>query len=217
MGLMFGRYKKDLFKAVLLWLLVAVSVGWYYVFTYYGRTGIPIPLPEPCAALILYYFSVLNASTKLQAAHWLVAFPVAGLLWVGALTVTAPFFGGRHEHFGWAAGRLSRTLLPVLIPLPVVAYLAGAGFGGFSLSQMTAVALRESGAPAPWWLTPVYLGTAVAALLWQFSTYKKVYDLHGKKAALHLAASAVALTLVSAGIGAVIAYPLRQLFEPNLF
>jgi len=218
MGLLIRRYRKDLVKAILLWLLLALSVGWYYTFTYYGRTGIPVPLPEPCAALIVYYFSVVNgASTSFQAAHWVLIFPVAGLLWVGVLHVTAPWFGGRREHFGWAAGRLSRTLLPVIAPLPVVAWLGGATPGGFSFDRMIDVALRRAGAPAPWWLTPAYIGLGLAALWWQFKTYRRVYDIYGKKAVYHLLISAVVLALLAVGIGALAAYPLRHAFQPALF
>lgn len=218
MGLLFRRYKKDLLKAIVLWLLLAVSVGWYYTFTYYGRTGIPVPLPEPCAAVILYYFSVVpGASSGFQAAHWVLVFPLVGLLWVAVLNTSAPWFGGRREHYAWAAGRLSGTLLPVIAPLPVLAWFGGATAAGFSFGRMVDVALRRAGAPAPWWLTPLYIVLGVAALVWQFKTYRRIYDLYGKKAVYHLLTSAVVLALLAVGAGALLAWPLRQAFEPSLF
>jgi hypothetical protein len=40
------------FAAVSLWLGLAFSLGWYYTFTYYGRSGWLMPLPEACGGLL---------------------------------------------------------------------------------------------------------------------------------------------------------------------
>jgi hypothetical protein len=141
-------------------------------------------------------------------------FPIAGILWISTLTVTAPFFGGRRIEYSWAVLRFSVTSLPLAAPGPLMAYLAGGGLaGGFSLGHMIDVALRR-GNIEPWfWLTALYLGLGGAALIWQILLYVKVFDIHGQKAWQHYLVSAILLimlasglsTLASLGLGAALA------------
>ena len=204
---------EDLLKAVALWLLLAIGVGWYYAITDYDRSGWPMPVPEACAPLILYYFSVLNAPTWVQALHWLVLFPIAGVLWVTTLTVTAPFFGGRRTEYGWALVRFAVTTLPLAAPTPLMAYLAGQTGYGFAWGRMVAVVLRQAGCMPWWWLTPLYVVLATIELVWQLFVYVKVFDTHGKKAVLHYLVSAVLLALLSCGAGTLTALSLRWWLE----
>lgn len=66
------------FVALLCWLALAVSLGWYYTVTYFGAVGWPMPSVETLGVLFLYYFSVLNVATEIQAVHWLLVFPLRG-------------------------------------------------------------------------------------------------------------------------------------------
>jgi hypothetical protein len=204
---------QDLVKAIALWLFLGIGMGWYYTVTYYGRVGWPMPLPDACAPLVLYYFSVVNAATWIQAVHWLVVFPLAGILWVTILTVTAPFFGGRRAEYGWALVRFAATTLPLAAPTPLMAYWAGQTGYGFSWNHMIAVALRQASCMPWWWLTPLYVALAVIALVWQLFLYVKVFDLHGKKAILHYLVSAILLILLSCGLGTLGAFGLRWWLE----
>jgi hypothetical protein len=203
----------DLFKAVVLWLFLGVGLGWYYTITYYGRTGLPMPSPEACASLVLYYFSVMNVETWIQAIHWLAVFPLAGILWVSSLTVTAPFFGGRRVEYGWTLTRFAVTTLPLAAPTPLLAYWAGQTGHGFSFGRMIAVALRQAGCPSWSWLSPVFIALGGAALAWQIYVYVKVFDLKGRKAVLHYLVSAILLVLLSCGVGTFASFPLRWFFE----
>ncbi len=199
----------DIAKACALWLGLGLSLGFYYTFTYYGRSGWPMPMPEPCAALILYYFSVLNTATWVQALHWMLVFPLAGILWVTALTVTAPFFGGKRTEYLWTLVRFSVTCVPLLLPLPVMAYLAGSSIVGFSFRQMIDVALRHATYSPPSWLTPLYVGLAIVGLVWQIFVYAKLFELTGKMAVLHYLVSAILLVLLTCGAATLAVIPVR--------
>jgi len=204
----------DIVKACLIWMGLAFSLGFYYVFTYYGRSGWPMPLPESCAALVFYYFSVLNVDTAYQAIHWLVAFPLAGVLWVTTLTLTAPFFGGVRTEYAWTLLRFSKTCLPLIAPAPVLVLYAAHSTAGFSVMNAVSVALRRGGGTMPGaWLTPLYVGLGVACLVWQILLYVKLFDLHGKKAFVHYATGVVLLVIFVSGLATLLSFPLRYWLE----
>ena len=115
----------DVLKASALYLGLGFSLGMYYTIAYYGRAGWPMPLPEGISALILYYFSVLNEPTVVQAIHWMVLFPVAGALWALLLVITAPFFGVRRPLFSLTFVRFGLTALPLTLAGPCMAFVAG--------------------------------------------------------------------------------------------
>jgi len=210
--MLFGRKKAlgDVLKASLLWLALGFSLGWYYLFTYDGRFVWPMPAPEACAGLLLYYFSKLNARPALQIVHWLLAFPIAGVLWVSILAVSAPFFGGRRAEYGWTVWRFSLTALPLALPGPVLAFLAGRTPGGWSWRQMVSVAQGRGGVTPGAWLTYVFLGLAVACLVWQILRYVPIFDLRGKKAGLHLLVCLILLAVMTCGLATLVAVPLRM-------
>jgi len=200
-------------KACLIWACVGFSLGWYYTFTYYGRSGWPMPVPEALSGIILYYFSVLNVRTEIQAVHWLLMFPLAGLLWVSLLTVTAPFFGGRKTEYGWSLVRMSVTLTPLILPVPVMMYFAGRTFSGFSVQHIGQVALRHANVTPGSWVTPVYVGLGAAALVWQIFLYAKIYEMRGKRAWIHFMTGLILLVIMSAGLASLAAIPLRYWLE----
>jgi len=199
--------------AIGLWLGLGLSLGWYYTFTYYGRSGWPMPLPDCCAALILYYFSVLNAPTEIQAVHWMLVFPMAGILWVFALWGLAPFFGGRRPAFDRTLFRISLASLPLVAPAAWMTYIAGNTADGFTRERMFLVALRRANV-SPWtWLSPLYLALGLLALALQVYLYRKSFGLHCKKAWQHFMASAILLTVLACVVGALAGMPLRLCFE----
>jgi len=203
----------DWVNAGALWLALAWSLGWYYTFTYYGRSGWPMPTPEACGGLILYYFSVLNGPTEIQALHWMLVFPLAGILWVGLLSLTAPYFGRRNSSFPWSLLRFALASLPLSLPGPYMAYVAGASHGPWNVHAMVAVALRRGGV-TPWgWLSPLYLTLGMLALGCHVWVYRQVFEMAGRSAWKHFLLTAVLFVLVMAGLGTVVTVPLRFYVE----
>ena len=200
--------------ATLIWTGVGLSLGWYYTFTYYGRTGVPMPTIEPCAALILYYFSVLNVRTEIQAIHWMIVFPAAGALWAAALRVTARYLRIEAPPFHVVFFALSCAALPLVLPAPWMTWIAGyEESDGFRLSRMLLVALRRDG-QAPWpSLTPLYLALGIAALAIQLWLYSRLFRLPLRRALVHYLISAVVLSATAAIVGATAAIPMRLLLE----
>lgn len=199
--------------AILLWLGLGFSVGWYYTVTYYGRTGLPIPTPEVCAALVVYYFSVLNVDTEIQALHWMLAFPVSGALWTLSLVVSARRFGASGGSSGRCALYLAMANAPLVLPGPWMAWVAGATDAGYDWSRMMDVALRR-GWVSPWdGLNALYLTLGVGVLMLQGWAYCRAFELRGRQALTHALASGVVLVVSAAVLGALGAWPLRALFE----
>jgi hypothetical protein len=199
--------------AVLIWLGVGFSLGWYYTFTYYGRSGWPVPLPETCGALVVYYFSVLNVDTAIQATHWLMTFPVAALLWITALRLTARRLGAAEAPFARASLLLALAALPLVLPGPYMAYLAGQTDAGFDWARMVAVALRR-GHVTPWgWLTPLYFGLGLASLALHLCAYRRLFAVSARKAWIHFPLSGILFIVAACFVGGAAGLPLRALLE----
>ena len=209
----FMNAARDGLVALAVWLGVAFSVGWYYTITYYGHTGIPVPTPESCAAIILYYFSVINADTEIQAIHWMVVFPIAGALWAAALIRLVPRFGGTCPAWWRTLRKLALCSLPLAIPGPWLMYIAGTTDQGFHWDRAIAVALRR-GNISPWpGLNLLYVSLGVAVLVLQFIAYRRIIALRGGQAWRHTAAAGIVLVVAAALIGAIAVIPLRALLE----
>jgi len=199
----------DLAKAIVLWLALGFSLGWYYLLTYDGRFAWPMPTPEACASLLLFYLSKLELKPAYQIVHWLALFPIAGVLWVTILALTAPFFGGRRAEYGWTVWRFSLSSLPLVLAGPVLAFLAGRVPGGWSWRQMTSIALGR-GAVTPGPLLPyVFFGLAVLCLIWQVARYVPIFELRGKKGWLHFLVSLALLAIMASGLATLAALPFR--------
>jgi hypothetical protein len=208
-----GRLAAFCAAGVVLWLAVGFSLGWYYTFTYYGRTGVPMPFPEPCAALVLYYFSVINAATEIQAVHWMLVFPLAGAIWTEALCRTAAVMGHDRPPFPRFFLRLSLAALPVALPGPAMAWLAGQADGGFVWQRMIDIALRRGNTGPWWWLTPLFLTLGALALALQLAQYRRSFPMPMARALRHYPLSAIVLVLASAVIGTLASFPLRWWLE----
>ncbi|MCC6491170.1 MAG: hypothetical protein IT364_27020 [Candidatus Hydrogenedentes bacterium] len=198
---------------ITIWLGVGFSLGWYYTFTYYGRAGWPMPLPETCAALVLYYFSVLNVDTEWQALHWMLVFPAAAALWVECLRRCARWMGYAQPPFRTVFLLFGLATLPLALPGPWMAWIAGIQDGAFHVDRMLAVALRR-GFVTPWsWLSPMYAGLGTLGLFLQLTAYKRNFRMPGAKAWMHYPLSMLALVATSAVSAAIAALPLRLWFE----
>lgn len=203
----------ELAAAGAIWLGVAFSLGWYYTFTYYGHAGWPMPMIEPCAALVLYYFSVLNVDTEIQAVHWMLVFPAAGFLWAWALRFTAPRFGAERPPYARLALLLALGAVPMALPGPWMMWVAGQTDAGFDVNRMIAVALRR-GHVLPWpGLSPMYFALGLLGLAIEVAAYARLFGRPLARAIAHYAASAVLLTVSACVLAAVAAWPLRWALE----
>lgn len=201
------------FAAVGLWLGFGLALGWYYTITYYGRTGLPIPTPDTCAALILYYFSVLNVDTKWQAFHWMLVFPAAGALWTWALSWSARRLKLPPAPFPILAFRLALANAPLTLAAPWLTWVAAQTPDGLSLSHMFAVALRHAFL-SPWpALNPTFLVLGLSSLALQIFVYRLSFSSRGAKACIHFLLALIALIAISATIGGLAAIPMRAAFE----
>ena len=149
-----------------LYLLFGLSLGCYYTATYFGRSGWPLLSCEALSGVLLYYLSVVNlanASTELQAVHWMLSFVAAGYLWIGALCFAANrFYTGmsprRLRGAGMAGGRfaclglpLALATIPLSAPIPFMVLWIGDTGDGFSWSRFIAVCLRRAFVALPPW------------------------------------------------------------------
>jgi hypothetical protein len=200
--------------AVVLWLGLGFSLGWHYTFTYYGRTGIPVPFPEGVLSIILYYFSVVNTAIWIEAVHWLLVFPLAGVLWVCILVVSAASLGGIRVPFLRTLFKMSCASIPLCLPAPFMMYMAGvAGQDNFTFGRAIDVALRKGNILPPDWLTPLYLGLGLVSLAVQVWIYRRSFGMRGARAWRHYLLSLVAAVCMACVTGAVISMPLRLLLE----
>jgi hypothetical protein len=199
--------------AVVLWVGLGFSLGWYYTFTYYGRAGWPMPVPEGWAAILLYYFSVLNIATEGQAVHWMIAFPAAGSLWTACLQATAPRLGLERPPWRRAALMLAVATVPLALPGPAMAWLAGQTEAGFAWDRMLAVALRRGNIRYGPWLTPVYFGLGCLCLALQWGFCRRLYGGSGRRGWGHYPLAAIVLVVAACVIGAALGLPLRLLLE----
>ncbi len=173
-----------------------------------------MPVPETCAALVLYYFSVLNVDTELQAIHWLLVFPLAALLWAVALVGTARrVLPGALPDWTQVMYRLSLSAIPLALPGPWMAWIAGTRNGEFAWERMVAVALRR-GFVDPWpWLTPMYVGLGLLALVVQIAIYRRLFRGTARQLWVLYPSAMIVLVLVSSVLAAMAAIPLRWLLE----
>lgn len=196
-----------------LYLALGFSLGWYYTFTYYGRTGIPMPHPESCAAIVLYYFSVLNADTEIQAVHWMAVFPLSGMLWALSLSRLAPRFGAPAISIRRVYLVTAFACIPLVAPGPAMAILAGWQDDAFTFDRMIAVALRRGNRTPDTWLTPLYLTLGLAALTLQWRALRRCFQQSFGSAIQHYLVSAIVLFVAAAIFGAALSVPLRLFLE----
>jgi hypothetical protein len=210
---------------VLIYLSFGLSLGCYYTATYFGATGWPLPSCEAIGGVLLYYFSVVNAPTELQAVHWMAVFAAAGYLWIAGLwyvsarlTAAAPLAAqpdGATAHDGFAriAPAVAVSTLPLSVPIPFMVWWMGGTDGGFSWSRFVAVCLRHAWVSPPIWLNHVYFVLAAITLATQFTILRRQLRMNWKRLCVTFAVAFVMLLVISIASGTLLSYPLRLLFE----
>jgi hypothetical protein len=200
--------------AMLCWLLLSVSIGWYYTVTYFGRVGWPMPSVETVGALLLYYFSVLNVDTEIQAIHWVLVFPIAGFLWSLLLCEVARRSGqATNPERARLAAMIALASLPLSLPLPYMMFVAGETVEGWQLQRMLDVALRR-GNVSPWpMLSPVYFTLGVAAIALHAAMLRHSFQYGWLRLLRHTGLTAVVFLLAVALSGTAASYPLRWWLE----
>ncbi len=163
---------------------------------------------------MLYYFSVLNVDTEVQALHWMIVFPLAGVLWVLALTITdRRVQHGDGPNVARALWMFALCTVPLILPAPYMAYVAGTDRGPWDFHTMMLVALRrEFVSPRPW-LSPLYLVLALAAIAAHIAVYRRLFSIRGQRAWRHFLFAAIVFVIVCVTLAATAAIPLRFFFE----
>lgn len=203
----------QLSAGTLLYLGAAFSLGWYYTFTYYGRSGYPMPLIDACGGILIYYFSVLNIATPWQAVHWMMAFPLAGAIWAACCNAACRVVGDERPAFAHVFFLFAVAAIPIAIAGPFMAWIAGLLADGFSWDHMIKVALRRANKPPPEWLSPLYLALGFAGLVIQLVAYSRLYTPPLTRGAKHLGLSAILHVVACVLLAMAAAIPLRLLLE----
>lgn len=202
----------ELAVAAVCWLSLAVSVGWYYTVTYFGRVGWPMPSVETVGALLLYYFSVLNVDTEIQAVHWLVVFPFSGFVWAAILTYSFRNSANTPSMPALAA-RLGLASVPLSLPMPYMMFAAGQTANGWQLQRMLDVALRRGNIPVWPWLSPMYFALGVASFALHIWIIRRSFSQPILAQIRHVLISSVAFVLAVALMGTLVSFPLRAWLE----
>ena len=155
-------------------LLLGLSLGLYYTITYYGRALLPLPGFVALGAPLMYYVAVDERfSTVYQAWLWMICFPLTGLVWRLTLSFLPRLLRQPGPTFAAVSARLWHVARPLLLPLPLLAWLVASPAGHCAWSDFIAVCLRRHNVADPGWLAPVMMALAVLALgleirgLWQ--------------------------------------------------
>jgi hypothetical protein len=144
----------------------------------------------------------------------MLVFPLAGALWAGLLWRLARIGGVEPPALHRVAAAFALAAVPLALPAPWMAWVAGQTDAGFAWDRMIAVALRRGIVP-PWgWLSPMYLALGLTALALQLAAYRRLFPCRPLAAARHYLAALVVLVVVSAAGAALVAYPLRLWLEP---
>lgn len=210
----------------LLYLLFGLSLGCYYTATYFGGTGLPVPPCEAISGILFYYFSVVNASTEIQAVHWMITFVLAGYIWIAALWCTfrvsartghaAPTYDeapGAPNRFAALGLSVASATIPLSLPLPFMIRWMGTAGDGFSWSRFIAVCLRHAWVNPPMWLNYVYLGLGSVALVVQVVLVRRLWRVSWKRFLVTFAIAFCMALVVSIASGAILSLPLRAALE----
>jgi hypothetical protein len=181
---------RPLIFAALIDLALGLSLGLYYTITYYGRALTPLLGTVALGAPFLYYVAVEErSSTVYQAWLWMLCFPVAGLLWRLALAQAPRLFRYAPLPFRDVTAKLWPLCWPLLLPIPLAAWLVAQG--GF-----IAVCLRQHNVASPPWLPWLFVPLAVLALALEVrAVWWLLGELPPYRRAIAVAAALVAFVL----------------------
>lgn len=198
---------------VLLYLALGFSLGCYYTATYFGGSGWPLPSCEAVSGVLLYYFSVINTSTEMQAFHWMAVFVAAGYLWIASLWHVSNRLTGSHDRFIKLGLPLALATIPMSLPIPFMVIWMGGTSVGFVWSHFVSVCLRRAWVNPPIWLNYVYSGLAIVALTMQIAIIRRKWGGNWKRFLATLALAFGLLLVAAIGTGTLLSYPLSALLE----
>ena len=196
-----------------LYLALGLSLGCYYTATYFGRSGWPLPSCEAVSGVLLYYFSVINASTEMQAFHWMTVFVAAGYLWIASLWHVANRLTETRDRFLTLGLPVAVATVPISLPIPFMVWWMGGTSDGFTWSRFLSVCLRHAWVHPPVWLNYVYFGLSTVALITQIAIIRRKWRVKWKRFLGALALAFGTLLVAAIGAGIVLSYPLRAVFE----
>lgn len=196
--------------AIILWLALAFSLGWYHHATPPGGKGYPTPTPESAAAVVAYLFVGRSFERTMAHLAWMAAVPIAGLLWLAVQYLTAGYFGATWDKFREALVRYAWASLPLIVPGPVLTFMAWKHRIGYWWWEAPS---WKSATATPWpsWLGWTYLGLGALVLTIQYLVHRKTFRLAGKKAMAHFLVSLALLIVIAAGAGGLLNLLLRAL------
>lgn len=210
-----------------LYLLFGLSLDCYYTATYFGGSGWPLPSCEALSGVLLYYLSVVNlanASTELQAVHWMISFVASGYLWIGALCYSSSMIYGTTAHRDTASEDpachrftslglpVALATIPVSAPIPFMVWWIGGTAQGFSWSHFVAVCLRRAFVDPPIWLNYAYLVLGTAVLVTQIAVLRKKLGTGWKRLSGILALAFGVLLVIVIVAGFLLSSVLQVLF-----
>lgn len=183
--------------AILLDLALGLSLGLYYTITYYGRALTPLPGLVALGAPFMYYVAVdERASTVVQAWLWMLCFPVAGVLWRLALAQSPRLFAQRPLRFRSVSAKLWYQCWPLLLPIPLAAWMVARPGGHCTWPDFIAVCLRRQNVPSPWWLVWVFMPLAVVAFALELrAAWRLLTGLLAYRRVIAIVAAVIAFTL----------------------
>jgi hypothetical protein len=188
---------------------LAVSLGLFYVVTYYGRAAVPLPYPAALLSPFFYYLSLSSRmSAEVQAAWWVLSFVAAGWVWIGTLQTLARRMG-LSANVGGISISVALGAAPLLLPAPWVGWALAQTPAGASWEQFVAACLRREFTGAPVALTPVYFTAALMALAVEVALLRRQAACPTRRVLLWIGASLVGATvltaLLAAGVGLLVA------------
>ncbi len=192
--------------AIASWLAVAYSVGWYNTLTRMGAKHWPLPSPETAAAQLSTFVAWQGFHPEYERIWWFTLFPIAGLCWVTLLTLTSPYFDGRHVTISESARAFALASLPIAAMGPIVAYYIYQRRGEFLFETFYLRAVEFGLVEPEPWLGPAYLALAAASLVIQFFAHNHVFAIPPARAPFHFTVSAATATLLTLGAAMIARY-----------
>jgi hypothetical protein len=200
-----------LIHAILLWVGLAYSVGWYLGITKMGTKGWFLPSPETAAAYVGYRVSMPQLNSPYDEFWWFILVPCVGWAWVALQCITSPYFGGLAPGIMLTTRIFALATLPITALGPIVGYSVWTSERKMFWDELYLAMTRQGWVEPNPWLGPMYMGMAVVSLVLQGVVHYKVFGIRGPRALAHFALSLVLLMTVVAGAFALLQSDLLKL------
>ena len=205
------RYLNNLI-AIMCWIAVAYSVGWYNTLTRMGARQWPLPSPETAGAHLASFIAWDGFQPHYERVWWFALFPFCGYCWVAMQVYTSPYFDGRHVSISEAVRPFALASLPIAAMGPVVAYYIYQRRGEFLFETFYLRAVEFGLVEPEPWLGPGFLILASASIVLQFFVHNHVFAIPPQRAPVHFMSNAVVAALASLGAALIARYVGESLF-----